>query len=155
MTTAAEQIQPIAVIFHDGKPQIPAIKREIMELEREKEDILKLAKLKRWHQNVKPLLLAEIQKGHLPTCQIKIACANAWGVNVATINSGMRDKPVFEARVVAMMLIREMGYSFAEVGKLFAKDHGTVINACHRFAEMMLCKEFAAKVNRVREMVKG
>jgi hypothetical protein len=54
---------------------------------------------------------------------------------VAPQQKGYRPRYLDEPRRVAMMLVRETGASFPEIGRFFNRDHTTVIYACRTAAE--------------------
>ena len=45
-----------------------------------------------------------------------------------------RWQPLGEARQVAMTIVRKRGASFHEAGRMFDRDHGTILHACRNIA---------------------
>lgn len=76
--------------------------------------------------------------------------ARLFGVTVEQIEGQSQTRAVARARQYAMFLLRQVKlhgsprYSFPEIGRLFGKDHTTVIHAC-RAVE----KRLAAQTERV------
>lgn len=63
---------------------------------------------------------------------IKI-CAQKHGISVEDILSEQRTNKIAHARQQAMWLVaKETSTSFAEIGRIFNRDHSTVIHAVHR-----------------------
>lgn len=70
------------------------------------------------------------QQGPLTLEQILHQAADKHGLKVSDLKSQARTRHILKARNEAMRALRDqMGYSFAEIGRVFGKDHSTVINA--------------------------
>lgn len=80
--------------------------------------------------------------------QIVAAVADAYKVPWHKIIGRQRAAYYVEPRHVAMHLCRKMtGYSLPRIGRLFERDHTTVMHACQRVAERMEAEDdFAARV---------
>lgn len=66
------------------------------------------------------------------------AAADAFGVTRDDIDSTDRHQTVFLARAVAMTLVRELlKMSYPEIGRLFGKDHTTVMSAIRRVDQLL------------------
>lgn len=65
------------------------------------------------------------------------ACADRWKVDVAQFAEKNRTEHLSDARHVAMYLLREhCGLSFPAIGKLFKRDHGSILHGCRRVAAL-------------------
>ena len=62
---------------------------------------------------------------------IKQACAWANGTTLEEMTGRSRVRNVADARKMAMALLREQGYAFARIGRMFDHHYATVIHACH------------------------
>lgn len=56
--------------------------------------------------------------------------AGYFGVSVREIMGRSRSKSVASARKEAMRKVRELGFSYPEIGRMFGRDHTTVVSAC-------------------------
>ena len=54
------------------------------------------------------------------------------GVSVPRIYEHNRSKYVFKARLRVYKLLRELGLSYPEIGKLLGRDHGTIIKVLQK-----------------------
>lgn len=64
--------------------------------------------------------------------RILLAVADAFGCPVCRLFRRDRTERVTIPRQAAMVLLRShTGLPYSEIGHLFARDHGTVIHACH------------------------
>lgn len=72
-----------------------------------------------------------------PTPQIIMqAVANYYCIPVEQITSNKRSKDTVQPRQVSMYLVRDMlGYSLPEIGKVFSRDHTTVLHAINKIDE--------------------
>ena len=71
--------------------------------------------------------------GKLENAIIERACS-IYGVSKEALLSKTRTKKISEARNVAMMAVRRSGLSWPETGRVFKKDHSTVIKNCKALA---------------------
>lgn len=62
-----------------------------------------------------------------------------------------KDQERARLRMAAMIIMREMGYSYPVIGEVFHRDHSTVFHACH-LAEP--CAERARLVAEIRRELK-
>ncbi len=74
-----------------------------------------------------------------PTPQmIMQAVANYYCIPVEQITSNKRSKDTVQPRQVSMYLVRDMlGYSLPEIGKIFSRDHTTVLHAVDKVKAQM------------------
>lgn len=74
-----------------------------------------------------------------PTPQmIMQAVANYYCIPVEQITSNKRSKDTVQPRQVSMYLVRDMlGYSLPEIGKIFSRDHSTVLHAVDKVKSLM------------------
>lgn len=74
-----------------------------------------------------------------PTPQmIMQAVANYYCIPVEQITSNKRSKDTVQPRQISMYLVRDMlGYSLPEIGKIFSRDHTTVLHAIDKIKNEM------------------
>ena len=66
------------------------------------------------------------------------AVANYYCIPVEQITSNKRSKDTVQPRQVSMYLVRDMlGYSLPEIGKIFSRDHSTVLHAVDKVKSLM------------------
>lgn len=76
--------------------------------------------------------------------------AAAYGLQSRELQSKSRVRIVKEARSVAMLMIRaSLGWSFPQIGRLFGRDHTTVMAAINSVGER-LCQGEVEMIDRVR-----
>lgn len=69
--------------------------------------------------------------------KVQSEVARLYGVTRADVIGRSRSCSATKARMVAMFVVREWtGSSYPEIGRLFRRDHTTVISACRRAAGM-------------------
>lgn len=69
----------------------------------------------------------------LGSAQILAAVAGSFGLQVPVLTGQSRTRVAVRARQIAMYLIRErLGLSYPEVGRLFSRDHTTVLYAVRK-----------------------
>lgn len=56
------------------------------------------------------------------------------GVHTADLMGRSKSRSVARARQEAMVRVRALGYSLPEVGRIFGRDHTTVVHACRQVA---------------------
>lgn len=80
------------------------------------------------------------------------AAGREFGISVRQILSERRQRDVVEARHVAMWLARELTWrSYPAVGRIFRRDHTSVIHAISRVDELMLGNaSLAVQIRRLR-----
>lgn len=63
------------------------------------------------------------------------AAADLYGTTVhAVIGSDRQDRAATAARMMACWLLREVGKSYPEIGRMVGRDHSTVMYACRTIA---------------------
>lgn len=74
-----------------------------------------------------------------PTPQLIMqAVANFYCIPVEQITSNKRSKDTVQPRQVSMYLVRNLlGYSLPEIGKIFSRDHSTVLHAIDKIKNQM------------------
>ena len=74
-----------------------------------------------------------------PTPQLIMqAVANYYCIPVEQITSNKRSKDTVQPRQVSMYLVRDLlGYSLPEIGKVFKRDHTTVLHAVDKIKNQM------------------
>lgn len=75
--------------------------------------------------------------GHIPPTVIRQVIGGVAldrGVPVAEIIGISQRRRIVRARERAMWLLRQMGYSYQEIGYAFSRHHSTVMAACERCA---------------------
>jgi chromosomal replication initiator protein len=91
----------------------------------------------------------------LPVSVLKIVCAvaNMYNVTLAQMRTPCRVKHLAFARQVAMFLLREkFGWSFAEIGGIFGRDHSTVLYAIQKVRECIQSDEsFRTQLEYIRK----
>jgi len=61
------------------------------------------------------------------------SAAAYFDLDIELLKKGKRDRPIVDARHIAMKIIREnTGLSLNQIGVLFHVHHATVLNACHK-----------------------
>lgn len=56
-----------------------------------------------------------------------------YGLTVDEVMSRSRTKTVFEARAIAVWVLRQRnGFSYPELGRMFGRDHNTMMNSIQR-----------------------
>jgi len=66
------------------------------------------------------------------------AVANYYCIPVEQITSNKRSKDTVQPRQVSMYLVRDLlGYSLPEIGKVFKRDHTTVLHAVDKIKNQM------------------
>lgn len=82
--------------------------------------------------------------------------AEEWGVTIEAIHSRDRHSDVAMARQVAMVLTREcFKSSLSEVGRMFSRDHGTVLHAERAVrAACETTQSIARRVDRLRSLLR-
>lgn len=80
--------------------------------------------------------------------------ALAYGVRVADILSGSRDRSVSWPRQAAYLIVREeRGFSYTRIGRMFERDHGTIQYGCRAARDRLLTDEdFAARYEEARAL---
>jgi hypothetical protein len=79
------------------------------------------------------------------------AVAAEYDVDSADLTGGDHKRATTTARHAAMYLLRDFGMSFPEIGRIFGRDHTTVMAACRRTAAKVdLDPVFAAQVDSCR-----
>jgi len=69
-----------------------------------------------------------------PVRSIVEQVASAHHVPVVDLMGRSKSRSVARARQEAMVRVRALGYSFPEVGRIFGRDHTTVVHACRQVA---------------------
>lgn len=78
--------------------------------------------------------------------QIIRQVAKAWQIPTDLILNGGREAEVAQARQAAMVIIRDqLPLSFSQIGKIFRRDHGTVMHACKRHETRMTDLRYARR----------
>ncbi len=77
------------------------------------------------------------------------AAAQIYGVPVSEILGRRRARRMVKPRQLAMAALRELGYSFPEIGGAFQRDHSTAQYAC-RVVAAKYADELALVVDRAR-----
>lgn len=91
----------------------------------------------------------EVQTPKRPTAKaILIEVASETGVSVAELKSPSRIKHIAHARFEAMRRIRELGFSYPQIGRILNRDHTTAINGVRRAYEIIAKKEHENTVLR-------
>lgn len=62
------------------------------------------------------------------------AAADLYGTTLEEVCTGSNERSVVRARMLACWMLRETGKSFPEIGRLFGRDHTTVMHACRSVA---------------------
>ena len=69
------------------------------------------------------------------------------------IKGKSRQQMYLVPRYIAILLIRNQGYSLVDIGKIFYRDHSTIINALNKIDENLqwvkLAEKVHNKINRV------
>lgn len=90
-------------------------------------------------QNVARMIkdMYKIKAKNVPTPELIISeVARFYSIDEAVIRGSQRNKPVVEARQIAMYLIRKMTtLSLPEIAEYFGKNHTTVLHAANRIEE--------------------
>lgn len=75
--------------------------------------------------------MGKADNGSLPTPEfIIMQVCKHYSIDLETLQSKQRRKVVVEARRVAILLLRKMTtLSFQDIGKMFDRDHATIVNA--------------------------
>lgn len=63
--------------------------------------------------------------------------ARKTGVSETDIIGGDRTQPNFLARAWAMHEMRAQNFSYSAIGRFFARDHTSVMNACRRISKII------------------
>lgn len=99
----------------------------------------------------------ERAEGSRPVSLVVEACAQEFGVPVDAVRGRCRTLHVAMARQVAMTLAKEVFVASAsEVGRMFGRDHGTVLWAERSVTDAVAtCKDTARKVEALRRRLRG
>ena len=68
-------------------------------------------------------------------------CARVCGLTVAQVMSKSRKAEFVEARWLAYAILYPMGYGLISIGRIFNRDHGTVLNGLKKMQDMKETKE--------------
>jgi chromosomal replication initiator protein len=64
---------------------------------------------------------------------VRIVC-DVYRVTPKLLLGRERWQPLVEARQIAMVIVRNRGMTYQRTGKMFDRDHGTIIHACRNIA---------------------
>ena len=64
-------------------------------------------------------------------------CARVCGLTVKQVMSKSRKTEFVEARWLAYRILYPMGYSLISIGRIFNRDHGTVLNGLRKMQDMI------------------
>ena len=64
-------------------------------------------------------------------------CARVCGITVAQMVSKSRKTEFVEARWLAYRILYPMGFSLISIGRIFNRDHGTVLNGLKKMQDMI------------------
>lgn len=84
-----------------------------------------------------PMKRRYIREEHAP---ILDAVADAYNVTIYALLSPLQNRDVAYPRFAAMALIRKLGWSTAQIGKAFRRDHTTAMHALNR-ADWLLAND--------------
>lgn len=70
-----------------------------------------------------------------------------FGISEDEIKGKSRQQMYLVPRYIAILLIRNQGYSLMDIGKMFYRDHSTIINALNKIDESLQWVKLAEKVN--------
>lgn len=65
-----------------------------------------------------------------PTAELIQAAADLYGTTAEEVRVGSNERSAVRARMIACWMLREIGKSFPEIGRLFGRDHTSVMHAC-------------------------
>ena len=69
-----------------------------------------------------------------PGLRIQLEFCERAGITLAEMKSESRKRRFAQPRQAAMVEIRrQLGYSYPQIGRMFNKDHTTVLHACRKF----------------------
>lgn len=93
---------------------------------------------------------ANIHRGPT-TIEILRATSKHFGVPVERLTGLLRHATIVRARHVAMYLVRqECGLSYPAIGRIFHRDHSTVLTAVHSVEEMPAHSQVGVDIARIR-----
>jgi hypothetical protein len=69
--------------------------------------------------------------------KIQTVCAAHFKISRQRMLSSARAERIVYPRMAAMMMCRELGFTFAEIGSAFGKEEGTAHHACQAVRERM------------------
>ena len=91
-----------------------------------REAFLSLAKLNRWS-------IDRAQRRPAQMALIRQIIADGFGLEVELLNSKCRKEPILWARYLAIYYCRYLaGATLHEIGRVFARDHASIMNALRR-----------------------
>lgn len=106
-------------------------------------------------------VISIIDPGNIPTSvmvdRILSVVANHYGVTVDDIESKRKTDTVASARHVAIYMVRTItNLSLKEVGKIFNRDHTTVMSSINRVEILIKTKRgYEAEINAIKKEIKG
>lgn len=87
-----------------------------------------------------PSVLRDVKPANTASDMVLAAVSRCSGVSVAKMAGRSRLASIVVPRHVACYLLRKNGLTYSEIGRMFSRDHSTVISACDSI-ELKIARE--------------